>query len=106
MQGLDDWYETEAPSDVVVLDVVVEDEDGNAADVSDAERWRDAYGLSFTVLADAQGDWVDTWGNASSSYFNQHSNTIIDSTGRVAWHEEGWNPRRVDEIAEALEAVP
>lgn len=91
---------------MVVLNVVVEDERGNMAELDDAERWKTAFELDFTVLADTQGDWVSVWGNSGSSTFNQHSYTIIDSSGRVAWHQDGWTGTTDEAIIQALEGVP
>jgi peroxiredoxin len=104
VQGLQTWFET-APDDVVVLDVVVENSDGEPASVADAQLWRDSLEIDFTVLADSDEQWVDAWGNGGSRRFVQHSYTVVGTDGRVAWHDEGHSSGSVDAIIEAAEAA-
>ncbi len=91
----------------MIVDVVVQNETGDNASVEDAQRWQDARGIpDWTVLAGGQDGWVDVWGNASSDTYIQHSYTVIDREGRVAWHDSGFTPTRHQDIIDALNAVP
>ncbi len=58
---MQDWYPT-AAADIVVIDVVVEDGAGNRATVETARKWQEQYGLSFDVVADTEGTWLERWG--------------------------------------------
>lgn len=88
----------------MVIDVVVEDGDHNTAELSDAEEWKSTFDLSFEVVADEQGEWVDLWGTDDET-FNQHSYTVVDSMGRIAWRADGFTAERVEDIIEAAEAA-
>lgn len=106
MQGLTAWHggrDAEAPP-LVVLNVVVEDDAAQPATVADAATWRDAFGMDFTVLADEEGEWVETWGNVDDTrVWSQHSYTVMDETGRVTWREDGHTGDTLDAMVEAAE---
>ncbi len=106
VQGLDEWWD-EAERDVVIVDVVVQNENGDGASVEDAARWQDDRGISdWVVLAAGDTDWVDIWGNPDSDTYVQHSYTVIGRDGRVAWHATGYTGTRHEDIIEALADVP
>lgn len=96
---LNDWYETSAPDDVVILDVVVQNPDYETPMVSDAADFVDAFDLSMTVVADVDGTWWDAWGPS------RHSFTVIDSNGTVTWHQQG-SQAAVDRMVEEVLAAP
>ena len=99
-------YVTEdAPADVVVLDVLVEDLDGRPASVEDAAAWRDAFGLSFDVLADSDRIWVRRWGDPDGGPYDQHSYTVLNSDGTVAWHRAGFGRDVLIDIVREVEAA-
>lgn len=84
VRDMDDWYATEAPDDVVLMSVAVDLETGE-----EAQSFVDAYSLTSMIFADPGEVWLDAWGDRGS----QHTYTIIDSTGHVAWHKTGTTSR-------------
>jgi len=97
VRDVDSWFVNDAPEDVVVLAVAVDLTNENKV-----TRFEDQYGLSVTVLADQDGEWLPVWGGYGGT--DQHSYTIVDSTGRVSWHKEG--STTADKIAKKAESAP
>lgn len=65
--------------------MVAQDASGGLPDASDAELWADSLGLSFPVVADADGTFFPLWdpqGVLPMAY-------IIDQDGVVRWSEAG-----------------
>lgn len=88
-----------------MLNVVVDAVDGSPAQVSDAVAWREQFSLEWEVLADADEEWVQVWGDRGSSTFSQHSYTVIGRDGRVVWHDFGEDRNVVDGIDEAIASI-
>lgn len=101
MRSLHDWYETDAPDDVVVINVLTQDSSGQDAQVDDAARFRDRYGLTWHTLADPQGDWMAEWGALGGS--SQHSYAIVDEQGVILWRKADGGGTSVLEIETVLE---
>lgn len=86
-----------------MVDVVVEDELGAWADAEAAARWVEDWSLRWVTVAATNGDWVQAWGNVNDSEtFLQHSYTIVNSNGTVAWRRDGFTSATADDIIEAL----
>lgn len=104
--ALQGWLDADAP-DVRILNVLVEDVDGQPADRADAVLWRDTYGLGFDVLPDPEGIWVEEWGDHDGLDWVQHSYTLVDADGRVAWHHNGFDDGalRLIDVRAAFEAL-
>lgn len=100
VQGLhNDWYIDSAPEDLTVLNVMIENTQGNLTDSADAMDFKSSLGFEWEVLADPEGAWVSDWGMV------QHSYTVLNSDGTVAWRRvDGGSPKAAD-IAEAIEAA-
>lgn len=79
---MNDWYVAEAPEDVRVLAVMIDIGNENKA-----SKFAEQYDLELDVLGDPDGDWLAEWGANGGT--DQHSFTVVDSTGRVSWHKEG-----------------
>lgn len=91
----------------MIVNVVVQNETGGNASVEDAQRWQDARGTDdWVVLAHGQEGWVEEWGNEGSTTYTQHSYTVLDRDGFVAWHETGFTGGRAQDIIDAVEALP
>jgi hypothetical protein len=101
VQSLHDWYETDAPDDVVVLNVLTQDASGQDAQVDDADRYRERYGLSWHTLADPQGAWMAEWGAFGGS--SQHSYAIVDGDGVILWRKADGGSTSVLEIETVLD---
>ena len=101
MRGLHDWYIEDAPSDVVVLNILTQDSGGAEAQVDDASRYRDRYDLTWTLLADAQGTWMAEWGALGGA--SQHSYAIVDPDGVILWRKADGGSTSVLEIETVLE---
>lgn len=71
----------------MVLNVLVEDQSFQGADVADADRWRSQLDLQFSVLADTDREWANVWGDPNNRQFVQHSYTLVDAAGIVLWRE-------------------
>lgn len=85
--------------------MVVEDIEGRPAQVDDAAAWREAFGLSFDVLADTERQWVRRWGYREGGPYDQHSYTVLNSDGTVAWHRSGFGREVLIEIVREVEAA-
>lgn len=83
--------------------MVVEGQSGDPASVEDAAAWRDAYGLTFEVLADSEQAWVQSWGDPAGGGYSQHSYTVVNSDGTVSWRKTG--SATVQDIAAAVGAA-
>ena len=62
------------------MTVVIEDNNRGDISVEEAASFKAGLDLSYTVLADVDGDWFDGWGET------RHSYTVIDSDGTVVFH--------------------
>lgn len=71
-----------------MLNVLVEDQSFQPADVADADAWRRRLDLVIPVLADSELRWAAVWGNAQSDFYVQHSYTLVGADGIVIWREE------------------
>ncbi|MFT4978879.1 MAG: hypothetical protein ACI8S6_004789 [Myxococcota bacterium] len=102
VQGLNDWYTDEAP-DMLVYNVLTQDTGGQPADQETAADWHEGLGLSFDVLADAEGEWVFYWGGAQGT--SQHSYTVIGSDGLISWRVDSGRAAELDDITAAALAA-
>ncbi|MFT4623171.1 MAG: hypothetical protein ACI8PZ_001827 [Myxococcota bacterium] len=101
VQGLHDWYASDADSDVVVLNVVALDSDGRYSDADTAAEWAEVLDLSWVVLADPEGEWLAKWGGNDGK--SQHSYTVLDADGVLTWKEHSGSSESVDAIIDAIE---
>lgn len=87
----------------MIVDIVVQNENGEDASIEDAQRWQEERSIEdWTVLAGGQSGWVDVWGNPDSDTYIQHTYTVLDRDGRVTWHATGFSPTRHEDIIDAL----
>ncbi len=103
IQELAEWYDQ--ADDVTVLNVIVQGVTSEPGTVQDAMAWRDQFDLPFDVLADSDETWADAWGDPSTRTYTQHSYTVLDREGRVAWHDFGEDGDVVPTIAETVDAI-
>ncbi len=81
------------------MTVVIEDNNRSNISLEEAASFKGGLDLSFTVLADVDGDWFDGWGET------RHSYTVIDSNGTIVWHELRNSGRLVDDLVDAALAA-
>lgn len=87
-----------------MIDVHVEDSAGNSAQVDDVQRWVSTYGLTFPVLADADGDWAREWGPGGT--YSQRMYVVVGSDGVITWVQDDGTPGSVDTLIAEVEAAP
>ncbi len=85
MQGLEGLYQDKADDGFEVISVVVQDARGGTARVADAELWASGLELTYTVVADVDGEVFQTWDPRSVLPMAY----IIDQEGVVTWAEAG-----------------
>lgn len=88
---------------MVVFNVLTQQNDGSPAEQENAANWHDGLELSFDVLADYEGAWQFYWGGAYGT--SQHSYTVIDSSGKIAWRVDTGQQAALDDIIAAAEAA-
>ena len=106
VDGVSDWYET-APDDVEVVNVLVQNQEREPAQVEDAAEWVAYHDLGWIVVADHEASWVEVWGDLGSETKPQQSYTVIGSDGVITWsdrHADNGNGTAQDIIA-AIEAA-
>lgn len=81
------------------MTVVIEDNNRGAISVEEAAAFKDGLDLSYTVLADVDGDWFDGWGET------RHSYTVIDSDGTIVFHTLRSSGGLVDDLVDAALAA-
>ncbi|MFT6146075.1 MAG: hypothetical protein ACJATT_004091 [Myxococcota bacterium] len=81
------------------MTVVIEDNNRGDISVDEIASFRDGLDLSYTVLADVDGEWFDGWGEA------RHSYTVIDSNGVIVFHELRNSNGLVDDLVDAALAA-
>ena len=74
---------------------------GAPADEATAADWHEGLGLSFDVLADAEGEWQFYWGGAMGT--SQHSYTVVDSDGLIHWRVDDGRSAPLEDIIAAAE---
>ena len=105
VQGLhDDWYLTDAPEDVELIAVLIEDAQGEWPDTADIEDFIRFTSITFPLLGDTEGAWIDRWG-AGSSGVGRHTYTIVASDGTVGWRKDDGSSGSVEEITGGLDIV-
>ena len=85
VQGLEDLYQDYEDQGFVAISVVAQDGAGQIPDSEDAAEWADELGLTFPVLADADGTFFPIWDPElvlPVAY-------IIDQDGVISWAEAG-----------------
>ncbi len=84
-EDVNEWASSpQAPSDLEVVIVIVEDSGFNLPDASDVAAFKSGLDITVNVVADDSGEWIENWGNTRYSY------TTIDSQGTVHWHTTGY----------------
>ena len=81
------------------MTVVIEDNGHNAISVEEAAAFKAQLNVSYTVLADVDGEWLDAWGGT------RHSYTVIDSNGVIVFHQIGSSRSLVDDLTDAALAA-
>jgi glycerophosphoryl diester phosphodiesterase len=66
-----------------------------------AAEWADEFGLTWHVVADTTGSWMEKWGGADGT--SQHSYTVLDEDGRVTWMRNDGSSESGAVIAEAID---
>ncbi len=74
-----DLHEARAHDGLVTLDVLIEDLHGELPDARDAERWREAFALSYPVLRDEDGSFAPVWNPTGQVPLH----TVIDREGTI-----------------------
>lgn len=90
-----------APAELGALLVVTQDSSGANAGAESAARVTEELDLTWTVLGDQEGAWLDTWG-ASGNGAPQHSYALIDENGRLLWRRADGGKTSVEEVQAAL----
>ncbi len=88
------------------MNVIVENQQREPVSVVEAAEWRDTLELSFEVLADVDQTWVADYGDPDGGLWVQHSYVVVTPDGRVAYHEFDRDQDTVDNLIEAVLAVP
>jgi peroxiredoxin len=84
-EDVNQWASSaDAPNDLEVLIVIVEDNGGDLPDASDVARFKQGLDLTVNVVADEDAQWIQSWGNTRYSY------TTLDAEGTVSWHTTGY----------------
>ena len=105
VQGLhDEWYLTDAPEDVELIAVLIEDAEGELPDTADIDDFISFTDVTFPVLGDTEGAWIQDWG-AGDSGVGRHTYTIVASDGTVGWRKDDGSSGSVAEITSGLDIV-
>lgn len=78
-----------------VMTVVIADNNRGDISVEEAATFKEGLGVSYTVLADVNGEWFDGWGET------RHSYTVIDSDGTIVFHQLRSSGGLVDDLVDA-----
>ena len=93
--GINDVY---GPQGLVIVQCIFEDEDGNAADLSDLRRWIDEFKMNFTVINDPDRSAVNLVNISQGIPFN----LVIDRNFVVKYRSAGFS---ANEIVNAIEGA-
>jgi hypothetical protein len=63
--GLEATYQANK-DDLMIMNVIIEDESGNAPDAADLESWSSQFGLTLPVLADAGSSTLYSYATGGS----------------------------------------
>ncbi len=88
----------------MLLNVLTQDGSGAPATIDDAATWRARFDLTFEVLADSEGEWIDTWGTIGN--WSQRSYVIIGTDYTIAWRQGDGSPADAETIIAEAEAAP
>ncbi len=98
-EDVNEWAaSSDAPADLEVVIVVVEDNNFNPPDSADIVRFKQGLGLTVNAVADDDGDWFSNWGNTRYSY------TTIDASGTVSWHTTGY--QSLSTLTTQIQGIP
>jgi peroxiredoxin len=98
-EDVNEWAASaQAPSDLEVVIVVVEDNNFSQPDAADIARFKQGLGLTVNTVADEDGTWIENWGNTRYSY------TTIDANGTVNWHTTGY--QSLSTLTDQIQAIP
>jgi peroxiredoxin len=98
---LDALYQEYADDDFVVIDVLIENSMGLPPTPNEAAAWKDSLSLTYPVLADTEGDFLPTYGEAKNPFVFY----LIDRDGRIVWRRTRESADTLKRIREQLEAL-
>ena len=104
VQGLHDWYASDAPDDLVVINVVALDGEWSRSDEETAALWEQELGLTWISVADPEGEWMLKWGGDGGR--SQHAYSVLDADGMLTWKLDDGSSESADIIAAAIEETP
>lgn len=104
IEKIQEWYVNGADSDQLAISVVIEDATGDTADLEDARRWEETYGLTFPVLADVDEQWRAVYQGASEAY-PQRTYMVVDSSGVIVYLDQDGSRGRRSDMVDAIDAA-
>ena len=101
MQGLQGTFETHAAEGFQIINVVVENQAGDLPGPEDAAIWQDAFGLTFLVLADVDGQARAAWGPSGAL----PTTVLVGSDGNILWEGTGGSDEEFGRIEAEVESA-
>jgi len=80
-----------------IFQIIYQDEEGHAADLSDLARWIDEFGIIFTVCTDPNQSTVNTYQFSSLPF-----NIVIDRDFVIRFRNSGYAP---GELADQIQTL-
>ncbi len=90
-------YNTYKERGLEIAQCIYQDEDGNAADLSDLARWITEFGITFTVFNDPDRSTANTYGFNAIPF-----NVLIDRNFIIRYREAGFYPDALRQRIEQL----
>jgi len=103
VQGVNGWYTSSAPDDLIGITVVVEDRSGQPPDAETLANMASDYELELEVWGDIDRSWLETWGGYDGT--SQHSYTLVDEDGIIVWRRDDGTGGNMSEIIAAVDLL-
>jgi len=94
---LQEMYQDYREQGFDIVQVIYEDESGQPSDINDINRWKDEYGLTFTIVNDPDSSTVDNYQISAVPL-----NLLIDREFVIRYRNEGFNEEAMTALIEDL----
>ena len=82
-----------------MLGIIVEDETAGSPTPDEVAPWCDYLELTFPVLSDTQGAFLETYSSPSQLFVFY----LLDEDGRIVWRELGEDGETLDRVTVAVQ---
>ena len=86
---------------LLVIDVLIENGAFDPPSPAEAATWKESLSLTYPVLADTKGEFVDTYGEAQNPFVFY----LLDRDGKIVWRQTREGADTLARVREQVETL-